>query len=71
MVDDDRLEEDEELVEDEKLEELDELEEEEEEEGNDEGSSSGSFGLMLMLVATEYLLGLLFPFPCQLVARCH
>ena len=52
VVDDDRLEEDEELVEDEKLEELDELEEEEEEEGNDEGSSSGSFGLMLMLVAT-------------------
>ena len=46
MVDDDRLEEDEEL------EELDELEEEEEEEGDDEGSSSGSFGLMLMLVAT-------------------
>ena len=49
MVDDDRLEEDEELVEDEELEELDELEEE-----DDEGSSSGSFGLMCMLVVTVF-----------------
>ena len=49
MVDDDRLEEDEELVEDEELDELDELAEEE-----DEGSSSGSLGLMYVLVVTVF-----------------
>ena len=45
VVDDDRLEEDEELVEDEELEELEE---------EDEGSSSGSFGLMCVLMVAVF-----------------
>ena len=55
VVDDDRLEEDEELVEDEELEEDEEEELEEEKlEEEDEGSSSGSFWLMCVLMVAIF-----------------
>ena len=55
VVNDDRLEEDEELVEDEELEEDEEEELEEEElEEEDEGLSSGSFGLMCVLMVAVF-----------------